>query len=262
MLALERLVDGFAARLGHGASAGGRWVDAPGVVGLAPGPDGEPARLLVTSDLAVEVLTTRLGTAPSGVVTVLDPATACADLVRALPGVAEKPVTGMVRTDLAALPEPTLHEGLRATRVARPTDDLGADAVGLHDAAGAVARWSPGTGESAERLASHLAGLDGDVALHAAVDDDGVLRATSGTRRLGDHVSVFLVDTDPAWRGLGVARAMSATALRGAAARGAAHASLWSSPQGVRVYLGLGFEIVGAATQFVLPPARPVAGRA
>ncbi|MGL5930528.1 MAG: GNAT family N-acetyltransferase, partial [Dermatophilaceae bacterium] len=84
----------------------------------------------------------------------------------------------------------------------------------------------------------------------AAVDDDGVVRGTSGSRTFLSDAYVFFVDTDPGWRRRGVALSMTAAALHSAMRSGAARASLDASGPGILLYRRLGFAAVTQITQF------------
>jgi ribosomal protein S18 acetylase RimI-like enzyme len=61
---------------------------------------------------------------------------------------------------------------------------------------------------------------------------------------------VIFVNTDRDWRRRGIARAMTATALRAAQDAGARHAGLDASKAGRELYLSLGFEAATAITRF------------
>jgi ribosomal protein S18 acetylase RimI-like enzyme len=77
-----------------------------------------------------------------------------------------------------------------------------------------------------------------------------VVRATCGCDVVGMAASVMFVNTDPAWRGRGIGRAMTAFALRAAKERGARHACLDATAAGVSIYQRLGFEVVTPTTRF------------
>ena len=79
-------------------------------------------------------------------------------------------------------------------------------------------------GASESALAEHLRSLPGAFALWAAVDHGDVVRATSGSAAFGTAASVIFVNTDPGWRRRGIARAMTAIALRAAEHAGAREA--------------------------------------
>jgi hypothetical protein len=61
---------------------------------------------------------------------------------------------------------------------------------------------------------------------------------------------VIFVNTDPDWRRLGIARAMTATAARAAKQSGARLAGLDHSDAGTQLHLRLGFEAATPTTRF------------
>jgi ribosomal protein S18 acetylase RimI-like enzyme len=81
----------------------------------------------------------------------------------------------------------------------------------------------------------------------AALDADGVVRATSASAVAGEDASVLFVNTDPAWRGRGIGTAMTALALRHARERGALRACLTATEAGRGIYARLGFAVAAAA---------------
>ena len=89
-----------------------------------------------------------------------------------------------------------------------------------------------------------------DVKYLAAVDAASTVQATSAGARFTATAGVFFVTTDPAWRGRGVGTAMTAAAIRSAAAAGARSAVLDASPLGLSIYRRLGFEAVGDVVLF------------
>jgi GNAT superfamily N-acetyltransferase len=195
---------------------------------------------LVTDDRAYQALATALPDLAGGTITVSAAAPRCIELVRSTAGwSAGKPVTAMVCRDLATVPELPLPSGLSA----RPVRDL--------EAAAAVAMRADATVEGPlEAFTDYLRSLDGTVQLLEAVDGDGAVRATAGTRVFGTEATVFFVNTDPDWQRRGIGRAMTAAALRAARALGASRACLDASAAGARIYLSLGFEDAGPWTQF------------
>ncbi|MDQ2959997.1 MAG: GNAT family N-acetyltransferase [Candidatus Dormibacteraeota bacterium] len=74
--------------------------------------------------------------------------------------------------------------------------------------------------------------------------------ATAGCSTLDADANAFFVNTDPRWRGQGVAAAMTASALNWAHESGAQTASLDASTAGLSIYLRLGFEPVSPTTRF------------
>jgi GNAT superfamily N-acetyltransferase len=129
----------------------------------------------------------------------------------------------------------------------RPVTSAG---VPLSDAAAAAMRADPRIDEPAEAFVAFLLSLPPATRLLAAVDGDGVVRGTSGYDASGAFTSVLFVNTDPAWRGRGIARAMTAAALGAAREQGAQHACVDATDAGLPIYERLGFELVTRTTRF------------
>ena len=208
-----------------------------GVQGLASGP---PTRLLVLDDRAYDALAAALPDLGGGTITVAAAAVRCTELVAGAAGWrAVKPVTAMVCHDLATVPEVALPGGLTL----RPVQSV-------EEAAAVAMRAAPTIQGPLSAFADYLRSLEGAVQLLEAVDGDGSVRATAGTRVLGTEATVFFVNTDPDWQRRGIGRAMTAAALHAAHALGATRACLDASEAGTRIYLSLGFEDAGPWTQF------------
>jgi ribosomal protein S18 acetylase RimI-like enzyme len=180
------------------------------VSGTLGSPEDPYARLLVTDDRGEPFLAALAGPA---IAIVLDAAPRCA--ARLADWGETTPIALMVRPELDTLPEPALPAGLTVR------DDLPlADVVQLVDEPDVVLgllRRSP-------------------LSLFAAVDGDGVVRATSGSAVYGEDASVSFVNTDPAWRGRGIGTAMTALALHHAReprppGRGSTRGSASASPR-------------------------------
>jgi ribosomal protein S18 acetylase RimI-like enzyme len=97
---------------------------------------------------------------------------------------------------------------------------------------------------------TYLRSLPEGSRLLAAVDGDGRVRGTSGSRSFGSEAYVFFVNTDPGWRRRGVGLSMTAAALRSAAESGATRATLDASGPAIALYRRLGFTAVARLTQF------------
>ena len=123
----------------------------------------------------------------------------------------------------------------------------------LKEAVAAAARATSATDASSDALTSYLKSLPGDPLLFAAVDQDGIVRGTSGSRTFGTYAYAFFVNTDPGWRRRGVGLAMTAAALRSSVREGATRASLDASDSGAALYRRLGFTAVAQITQFSRP---------
>jgi GNAT superfamily N-acetyltransferase len=243
---VEEYLAGFRDRVHSMQHPGQEILDLPGILGLigrsAEALDG---RVLVTDDRAREVLARRVPDLRARVVYVFDDAEASHDLMSRTGGYRSTPCTAMVCTDLTAIPDLTLPAGL----VPRP---VGAAGVPLSAAAAAALRSDPRMAPTTdlEGFLDYLRSIP-DATYLAAVDDASVVRATAASATWGPTCGVFFVNTDPAWRGRGVGTAMTAAALRAAAALGASRACLDASELGLSIYLRLGFEPAGRITQFV-----------
>ena len=245
----DAYVAAFDARCASVEGSGTRRVDGPGIHGLIPVDGESPTELLVLDDRAHDVLSTVLPLAGPGTVRVHAAARRCAELIRRDRMWMPKAVTAMVCPDLRGVPEPPLPPGLTLRPVCRVPEDP-PDGVPLTDAVAAAGRATPGGELSTAALASYVRSLPERPRLFAAVDDDGVVRGTSGSRAFSSDAYVFFVNTDPGWRRRGVGLSMTAAALRSAARSGATRASLDASGPGIFLYRRLGFTAVAQITQF------------
>lgn len=103
----------------------------------------------------------------------------------------------------------------------RPVQRLAADptdGVPLEDAVAAAMLASPASNDPPDGLADYLRSLPPAFRLLAAVDGEGIVRATSAYGAFGTEASVMFVNTHPDWRRRGIGRAMTAAALRAAQA--------------------------------------------
>jgi ribosomal protein S18 acetylase RimI-like enzyme len=246
----EAYVDAFVARCAVETVPDDAVLEFPGARGAMSGGGDARVRLVVTDDRAYDRLAALLPDVRAGVLHVFDAAWRCGELLRARPDWRpERPATAMIHHDLESLPSPGLPAGLTVRPVRRlPEDAL--DGVPLHDAAALAVLADPGITDPPETLADYLRSLPPTTRLFAAVDDAGAVRATSGSGVFGPEASVLFVNTDPSWRGRGVARAMTAAALRAAHADGARRASLVATDAGTSLYRQLGFESAGRMTRF------------
>jgi ribosomal protein S18 acetylase RimI-like enzyme len=220
-------------------------------VRIAPGVrDYAHIRLLVTDDSGYDRLVAEAASARPGVVFVLERASRCNSFLHDQPGwTAEATQLAMVLRDLRTAGDAELPDGLAL----RPVDRVGSeapDAVPLKDAAAAVVVSDPGVTDSADQVGEYLSGLPASVRLFAAIDETGVVRATSACHVFGEYTQIFFVSTDPNWRRCGVGSAMTAAALRAAASLGAHRALLHSTADGASLYARLGFESVGLLTRY------------
>ena len=158
-------------------------------------------------------------------------------------------VTAMICRDLESVPRAALPVALTLRAVRRLDDDAPAG-VALQDAVAAAKLAAPAVKESAAAFGEFLRSLPPAFRLFAAIDDAGVVRATSGSGAFGTAADVIFVNTHPDWRGRGIGQAMTAAALRAARDRGAREACLDASDAGVGIYRRLGFEVVTRLTRF------------
>ncbi|NYI41929.1 GNAT family N-acetyltransferase [Demequina lutea] len=224
-------------------------VNEPGLYGLQSTAEDPPTRLLVTDDRACAALAALLQDVRGGTVSVFAEATRCTGIVASSGGWKPKPVTAMMSRELRTLPEAPLPAGL-ALRPVRRRDEDPENGVPLDDAVAVATAANPLGEDTANPLADYLKSLPPTTRLFAAVDDDGVVRATSGSGRFGEQASVIFVSTDPSWRRRGIGQAMTAAALSFGRSAGARQACLGASDEAIGIYQRLGFEIVAQTTQF------------
>jgi ribosomal protein S18 acetylase RimI-like enzyme len=244
--AIDVYVAAFSARCAATRRPGQRAIDEPGVVGLLPSPEHPVVRLVVTDDRAYDVLAGCVPDARTGMITVLAAAARSTKLVRGLGSWTSDATTALIRRELRSVPDVSLP-GALTCRPVRRLRGAPPDGVRLEDAVAAAMAADPRIDDA---IAGYLRSLPASNRLFAAIDGDGVVRATSGSGTFGIAASVFFVNTDPDWRGRGIATAMTATALRHARSNGASHAALDATDAGLPIYVRLGFEIVGRATRF------------
>jgi ribosomal protein S18 acetylase RimI-like enzyme len=205
-------------------------------------------RLLVTEDRGHDVLCALLENARAGMVDVFSAAAQCARLIDGNPAWRAETVMAMICRELQTVPAVSLPDELTLRPVRRLTQDA-PDGVALEDAVAAASGADPRI-DDPRGIAAFLRSLPTAMQLFAAVDTDGVVRATAGAGAFGNHASVIFINTVPAWRGRGVGRAMTAAALRAAAQSGAHQAGLDATEAGLGIYRQLGFEVVTAIRRF------------
>jgi GNAT superfamily N-acetyltransferase len=224
-------------------------LDVPGLRGLLASSQDPRIRLLVTDDRAYDALAALLPDARAGMVRVFEAASGCAELWRR--GTTWEPgrVTAMICRDLETVPAFPLPSEL-TLRAVRRLDDDPPDGVSLEEAVAVATGADPTTAEPPDALADLLRSMPSAIRLFAAIDDNGTVRATSGSGTFGADATVLFVNTEPGWRRRGIGRAMTAAALHAARLSGARRACLDSSDAGATIYLQLGFEIAGRMTRF------------
>jgi GNAT superfamily N-acetyltransferase len=230
-------------------------VAAPGIQGVVSPSADSPARLLVTEDLAADVLVSLVPSLRAGTVSVFATAPRCNEILTSLGGWRTSAVTAMINRDLRTLPDVSLPSGLTLRPVRRVADDP-TTGVPLQDAVAVALDADPHGVGSAQALADHLRSMPPSIRLFAAVDADGTVRATCGSGTFGAQATVIFVNTHPGWRRRGIGHAMTVTALRSALDAGARQACLEASDSGIPIYLRLGFDVVAQATQFFKAPDR------
>jgi ribosomal protein S18 acetylase RimI-like enzyme len=242
--AVEIYCDAFVARQRHELDSDPVVLSEPGVRGVAM------IRLLVADDSGYDRLVAEVAGPWRGVVLVFEQASRSTEFLRREPGwSASHPEMAMVLRDVQAGTGATLPDGLDLRPVNRVAPEA-PDAVSLKDAVAVAISSDPSVEGSAEDAARYLSGLPNSVRLFAAVDEDGVARATSACHVFGEYAQVFFVNTEPAWRRRGIGQAMTSEALRAAASLGARHAFLHATDDGASVYKRLGFEDAGMLTRF------------
>jgi GNAT superfamily N-acetyltransferase len=217
-------------------------VDEPGILGLSFSDGDRRVRLLVTDDRARDHMSGLLGDARAGMVSVCAAAVRCAALLDDDPAWQASTATAMVCRDLQVVPALALPAELTLRPVRRLPDESPAG-VPLTQAVAAATRADPDITDP-QALADYLRSLPRAFQLWVAADEAGVIRATSGSAAFGVTATVLFVNTDPGWRRRGIARAMTALALRAAEQAGARHASLDAGDAGTTLYLRLGFDPV------------------
>jgi len=250
--ALDLYVRAFLARCLAVCRSRQSMLDEPGIHGLRPYGRHRHTRLLVTDDRARDLLPTVIGDARAGMISVCSPAVHCAALLTGDPTWRSGTATAMICRDLRTVSAGGLPRGLEVRPVRRVADDA-PRAVTLAQAVAAAGRADPRITDP-RALADHLRSLPRAFDLWAAVDEDGVVRATSGSAAFDATASVIFVNTDPDWRRRGIARAMTAIALRAARQAGARSAAIDASGAGRELYLRLGFEDAAALTRFRQSP--------
>ncbi len=245
---IDEYVAAFRRRSVRMAGPSGRVIDEDGIAGVADAEERHKGRLLVTDDSALGLLEELVGAAH--VVAVLDRAPRCRQLMADSGAHAGSAATAMVCPDLSALPDVAFPAGLTVRRVRRLDGD-DADWVPLEAAAAACLRAEEDLDEQLDDFVAYLRSLPSAGHLYAAVDDEGEVRATAAAGCFDADVNAFFISTDRAWRGRGVATAMTATVLRDARDRGGSLACLDASAAGRHIYERLGFGAAGDLTLFL-----------
>lgn len=241
----------FARRTAAMVTADLTTVDRPGICGIYGTVEHPGGRVLITDDRAAPLIEALMPNLYPRGVNVFREAVRCTDLVRQADRWHDEPATSMVCRDLSSVPTTlTLPAGLSLRRVHRVPSDP-SDGVPLENAARACLNADPQmAGVPLPSFLDYLRSIPQTTQLLAAVDAQGEVRATAGCSALDADASAFFVNTDPRWRGQGVATAMTASALNWAYESGARTASLDASPAGLSIYLRLGFEPVSPTTLF------------
>ena len=206
----------------------------------------------MTDDRAYHVLEALLPRVETGMITAFASAPRCANLIADHQTWRITTPMAMVCRDLRIVPLLPLPDDLTLRPVRRRADDE-PGGVPLEEAAATAMRSEPGIVGSLDAFTDYLRSLPPAFGLMAAVDAAGDIRATAGSGAFGIHASVIFVDTDPGWRCRGIGSAMTSAALHAAREAGATQACLDASDAGMRIYLRLGFEVVGPVTRVYRP---------
>ena len=193
-----------------------------------------------------------MGDARAGRITVGAAAVRCAALLAGNPTWLSGTATAMICRDLRKVSTAGLPSGLTLRPVRRLAGDT-PGGVPLAQAVAAASRADPRI-TNPRALADYLRSLPRAFRLWAGVDEGGLVRATSGSAAFEATASVIFVNTDPDWRRRGIARAMTAVALRSAQQAGARSAGIDASDAGRELYLRLGFEDATVVTRFRSSP--------
>jgi len=238
----------------HAASlvpAGHGLIDHDGLLGFAGTRAWPDARLLVTDDKALSLLHEMLPSVSAGTIKVLDTAPVCRALLDQTHSWARESTTAMVCLDLNAVPDLPIPDGLTFHPVLRSPAD-GTIGIPLAHAAAAYlhAQADATATPPLDQFISYLGSLPDRARLFAAVDESGVVQATSASEATDEDARVFFISTHPSCRGRGIGTAMTAAALHDAACFGSRQASLESTHAGIGIYTRLTFEPVSAVSVY------------
>lgn len=219
-------------------------VDEPGVFGWASTDSDRPAgRFFLQPPLNADLLTSLLETywPHNAAIIGEDGDSSIAETLRSRFCPVPEPVIGMLLPAPATVRNPPLPAGITAHTVRRVPSDP-PDGIPLELAARACMKADPTSTESftAEQFIAHLRRPTNAVLLAARTNESEVV-ATAGASLVGSDATIYLVSTDPAHRGRGLATALTARAVNAAAHRGATTVCLDASADGLGIYLRLGF---------------------
>ena len=176
-------------------------VDQPGLYGIYGTVEHPGGRVLITDDRAAALLEALIPNLYPLVVNVFRAAVHCTEMVRQAARWHGEPATSMIFCrDLSSAPTTlTLPAGPSVRRVRR---------VPLEDAARAGLDADPQmAGVPLAGFLDYLRSIPHTTQLLAAVDAQGVVRATAGCSVFDADANTFFVNTDPMWRKQGVATA-------------------------------------------------------
>ncbi|HEY0869877.1 MAG TPA: GNAT family N-acetyltransferase [Acidothermaceae bacterium] len=240
----------FARRSAAMAEADQTALDQPGICGVLGSAQFPGGRVLITDDRAVPTLEALLPDLLVGILNVFEDASRCRELIEQAGRWSGQEAMAMICPDLHTVPVLAVPAGLTIRTVRRSQTDA-ADGIPLEEAARACLAAEPDAGsDELPGFVEFLWSLPPTTRLLAAVDDQNVVRATSGSSAFGVEANAYFVSTDEHWRGRGIATAMTASALAWAREAGASQASLDSSQAGLSIYLRLGFQPVSRARLF------------
>ncbi|MEJ5946373.1 GNAT family N-acetyltransferase [Pseudokineococcus basanitobsidens] len=221
----------------------------PGMQGVRMARDFASVRLLVVDDRALEGLVGLLRSVRTGRIAVFGQAERCAEAVEDRMGWTSTTTTSMSLGHLAADPVTALPDGLRLRAVDEHAEGR-RDAVTMEQAVAVASLADPAGAGDPGVLTRDLTASMPAFRFFAALDADGVARATSGVGVFGSRAVVIFVNTDPGWRRRGLGRAMTAAAVTDARARGASTACLDASASGLSIYQQLGYRVIADTRRY------------
>jgi ribosomal protein S18 acetylase RimI-like enzyme len=227
------------------AIAGLELVEEPGLVAVLSREPGSRGALLVTDAVPEARLDAALSRGYPMWIALLPAARGLAPAAAARGWAAQDDRVAMTHPDLQRLPLPPLPPDVQVLPVAVRQGSEGyplVDAVRLSLSYGEV--QTPAAVRDLEIEARLLRSLPG-IQFYAAVGPDGTCIGTAGSRVVQGAALVASVATDVAQRRRGIGTALTAVALRGAAAAGAREAYLDATAEGVGIYRRLGFVEIG-----------------
>ena len=226
------------------ALAGLDVVEDDGLVAVLSAEERSRGAMLVAGPVPEARLDAALARGLPGWVALLPEAAPLAPAVAARGFDAQEQRVAMALTDLRHLAPPPVPPGVTVQPVAVRQ---GAEGFSLDRAirlAFTYAEETPAAVRDLEIEAQLIGQLTG-IRFFAAVDGEGELLGTAGSRVVDGSALVASVATHPSARGRGIGTAMTGVALVAAAEAGATEAYLDATPAAVGIYRRLGFREIG-----------------